>query len=118
MKTRRDKMEIIKDLLCNAVEGISYKWCRVESHNKKNIPDCKYLSELLTFEDGKMTVSDCSGEEACATKEVSHKDVFRAWDKFKNDYNRHYQDAINGHDDAITADVFFQLVVLDDVIFG
>jgi len=35
MKTRREKMETIKELLCNAVEGISYRWCRVENHNKK-----------------------------------------------------------------------------------
>jgi hypothetical protein len=46
--------------------------------------------------------------------------VVKAWDIFSKDpkYKNHFQNAVNGNDDAETGDVFLQLTVLGDVIFG
>ena len=118
-KSVKDKIALEKsimgNLLCSAIEGGSNYWYMIEDHNKKEIPECEFLSELLNCEGGQMTVSSDEGE-----KIVSHVDTLKAWNTFSTNtkYSRHYQDAINENDDATTGDVFFQLIVFGEVIFG
>lgn len=111
--------QIIENLLCSAIEGGSNYWYMIEDHNAKEL-GVTYVSELLLHPDAKMVISDSSGEECFEPVTVTHDDIKKAWTLFKTDnqYEHHYKDAIRENDDACTGDVFFQLVVFKDVIFG
>ena len=119
-KLNEETIENIKNLLCNAFEGGSNYWYMIDSHNKKDIPSCEYVSQLLGFEGSKMTISDNSGDDSFEAKEVTHDDVLKAWIIFSTDpeHSHHYEDLVNENDDATTGDVFLQLAVFGEVIFG
>ena len=108
---------LIDNLLTNAFEGGSNYWYMIEDHNKDDIKECEYLSNLLSFEGSRMLISH---QEEPKGKEVTHLDVLKAWQKFKTDpkYAKHYHDTINENDDGNTADIFLQLVVIGDVIYA
>lgn len=49
---------------------------------------------------------------------MNRASVTRALKLFRTKHPRHYEDWVNENDDAITADVFLQLCVFGEVIFG
>ena len=111
--------EHISNLLVSAFEGGSNYWYMIEDHNKSEVPECEFLSQLLACEGGKMLISDNAGQ-LDAPKWVHHVDTSKAWYTFTHDpqYARHYGNLLQENDDAETGDVFLQLVVFGEVIFG
>lgn len=112
-----DLKKMFEDLLTTAFEGGSNYWYMIETHNRKYVPACEFLSQLLCFEIGEMTIT----HEMCKEgKKVTHQDVINAWKKFstEKEYVEHYADAISGNFDADTCDVFLQIVVIGKVIYG
>jgi len=114
------ELELAKNLMITAFEGGSNYWYMIDSHNKNEIKECEFLSQLLSHKDGWMVISDAEESDGFPTKKVTFEDVVKAWHEFKtnNEYVHHYSDAIRECDDAVTGDVFLQLVVIGKVIFG
>ena len=111
--------EHIANLLVSAFEGGSNYWYMIEDHNKKEIPECEFLSELLSYEGGKILISDGEGQ-LDEPKWIHHVDTSKAWYTFTHDqkYARHYANLLSENDDAETGDVFLQLCVFGEVIYG
>jgi len=120
MKGNNINKDLLQNLLVPAFEGGSNYWYKILQHNKKEIPECKFVSELLSFEQGKMLISDSENQIPESGKWITNHDVVNAWNKFTTDheYREHYGDLLKGNEDAITGDVFLQLVVFDKVIYG
>ena len=78
----------------------------LQLNNKSNFTD-KFLNKLLE-----------SGFDFMKEKDI--KKYARLEKLFKTDpkYIKHYADTITESDDGTTADVFLQLVVIGDVIYG
>ena len=109
----------IEDLLTSAFEGGSNYWYTIEEHNLDEINEPIFLSGLLSLEGSKMLISDVENTLG-EGKWVHHVDVLKAWNTFSkcDKYRRHYEDVLDGNDDATTGDVFLQLVVFGKVIYG
>lgn len=118
MKLNEEQIAHVENLLTTAIEGGSNYWYLIHDHNKKEVLECQYLSSLLANPKGQMTVGDL--EEGFDTRVVTHADVIKAWNLFSTDkrYQKHYGDLLSENDDATTGDIFFQLVVLGEVVFG
>lgn len=106
--------EIIQSLLCCAFEGGSNYWYTIIDHNKKDI-GVEYVSMLLAENNGWMKIEDTQS----GTKHFVHHDqIKQAVALMKDKYPKHYRDAIEENEDADTGDVFLQLLVFGDVIYG
>lgn len=143
------KMEIpderIQDLLCNALEGGSNYWYRIEKYNyPKKCPHCNLVSLNYTrcpkcntllvqttkedlgiefehielpFKGGFITFSDLEDEEA-EHKNLTIEAIQRGVKIMAEKYPRHFGDWIKENDDAITGDVFLQCCLFGEVIYG
>ena len=106
--------EIVKDLLISAFEGGSNYWYTIVDHNRKETK-AEFTSEVLAYENGRMSIQTDDHEEIW---QVNNKDVKGAIALMEQKYPRHYKDAIEENGDAETGDVFLQLVVFGEVIYG
>lgn len=107
--------EFVKNLMINAVESGIYYWCvKVRSnfeHNKES--EDPYYAQVSN--DGwSIKVYDEENECHYLNRDSLKKGIHI----MKNKYGRHYNDAINENDDAITADVYFQCCTYGEVIYG
>ena len=105
--------EIIIDLLITALEGGSNYWYIFldARGNAESIID-DVLINNKTFD-----VMDIENDTD-KLGELSIESIGSGISLFKKDYQEHYQDVINERWDAISADVFFQLCILGDIVFG
>lgn len=130
--------EIVRDLLVGAFEGGSNDWYRLES--KKFPPGSKYedfkedgrmqprrpdgsadyyhWSQLIPmFPGGQLVIRDVSEGEG-ETHVLDLPALKKAWITLKGKYPKVYKRVIEQSSDAGDADVFLQLAVFDDVIYG
>ena len=49
---------------------------------------------------------------------ISPRTIQRGVQTMARDYPRHFNDMVNGNDDAITSDVLLQCIIYNDVVFG
>jgi hypothetical protein len=129
---------IVRDLLSGAFEGGSNYWYRIES--KKFPPGSKYedfkeegrmqplrpdgsadyyhWSQLIpTFPGGQLVIRDISEDEGEALV-LDLPALKKAWILLKGKYQKIYKRVIDQSWDASDADVFLQLALFDDVIYG
>jgi len=115
----------IEDLLCGAFEGGSTYWavCDISPQYKRKF-DVEY-SYQIPLKGGEIDIYDVDEPDQLlgVINEQNLKTGLKlmANGRDKNDREiplRHFQDFINKNDDAITADVFLQLVVLGELVFG
>lgn len=68
---------------------------------------------------GELAITFGAEENEVETKPFGWDQVVRGWMLFQNKkWSHHLQDFINENEDAITGDVFVQLCVLGDVVYG
>jgi hypothetical protein len=128
--------QMVRDLLSNAFEGGSNYWYRIDG--KKLPPGTKmadfkeggrmqprredgseqyyHWSQLIpTIPGGQLIIRDTEGDEAHVLDLPAIK---RGLMLMKQKFPEHYARVLDQRDDAGDADVFLQLALFDDVIFG
>jgi hypothetical protein len=100
--------ERVGDLFVGAVEGGSTYWAR-----DLELPRGRgwYYNRMLNHG---FAVTDAEGTR----HEVTPEKIERALNRMASEHPRHFADFREGQDDATTADVFFQLCVLGEVVYG
>ncbi len=111
--------EIQRDLIISALEGGSNYWYEVTKHNKAS--KSAYLSEFIfDQEDGFIEIeADIKGQGQEPGKFLLNMNsVNKGWEIFKQYKIGYYTDAINENADAETGDIFLQICLFGEVIFG
>ena len=128
--------ERIRSLLCSAFEGgFAASWALIEDYK---------FPEGITLEDfqegGRLTTTEyhpsyllipfhpgCSiiisdeteaGEEDAKRGELNIETMKKGLQLMATKYPHHFADFVKENDDAITGDVFLQLCLFDDIIYG
>jgi hypothetical protein len=57
-------------------------------------------------------------EEEGDTHVVTAAHLWNAWQVMQEKYYRHFRDMVAENDDATTADVFLQLAIFTDIVYG
>lgn len=97
----------IAELFISACEGGSNYWCA--KLTPKGRGDA-YMSMLAGF-----TVVEI---ETAKKTVVTSKDIQKGLELMAQKYPRHFHDFLQENEDAETADVFLQLCVFQDLIYG
>lgn len=122
-------VERLRDLLCCAFEGGSNYWYMIEEFHMppslKDVPSDQVFRHLdyPTREGGYLVVSDAGlvdeiGESSVKKTKIDLLRLKEALQLMAVKYPRHFSDFMQGNDDAITGDVFLQLAVFGDVVYG
>ena len=133
---RKITEEGLNDLLCCAMEGGSNYWVdhielvwpegETEESMKAKYPDAVWHNDL-PFKGGAVIVYAPdrieSGKVVGADESTAYRLDLKAMNKGlrlmrKPKYRRHYEDFITDNFDAITGDVFLQLSLFGEVIYG
>lgn len=104
------KGDDIMNLLIGAFEGGSGYWATFSPLG--DYPPNK-LSDLY----GKMVVKNIE-EDGKPTYLLTKEKIQKGLELFVEKEPRHFSDFQSGNDDAVTADVFLQMCVLGEVIYG
>ena len=119
-------IERIKDLLCSAFEGGIDYWGNVKSRiGLKEELKAEYFHEIPAL-GGELTLFDNETDEELGKIDMeSMKQAFEymaaGTDKNGKDYPQfrdHFADFMGENDDAKTGDIFVQLAVMGEVVFG
>jgi hypothetical protein len=103
--------EDIENLIVSAFEGGSNYWYQIESKTFGN-----YLETVFTHG---LTVSNARSDEGKTKIGYLNKTTIQeALIKMEREFPRHFNDIRTDNADAITGDVFLQLAVLGEVIYG
>jgi len=113
----------IIDLFVGAIEGGSNYWYLIDRNDYADLKlEKKFaFSETIPYAclsnpDFKVPVRDLETNKVLG--EVTREKIATGLYLMAKDHPRHFSDLIGGTDDASTADVFFQLVVMGKVVFG
>ncbi len=114
--------ETIEDLIIGALEGGSNYWYYLPDISMVELRKGFALSENIihsAYQGAKIPVSDVeAGHDGEYLGYITKEGINKAVELFHNEHPSHYADAISENHDAINSDVFFQLVVLGEVIYG
>jgi hypothetical protein len=130
--------ERVADMFIGAIEGGSTYWCAGIYWQDYDTPWPVNTQEpgvvayadptLYTREDFKFEVLEIENEvvwdgdrpNAPGLKRhtITSADILKGLQLMADEHNSHFRDLMNENDDATTADVFLQLVVLGDVVYG
>tara|TARA_B100002019_G_C21012672_1_gene470789 strand:- start:111 stop:494 length:384 start_codon:yes stop_codon:yes gene_type:complete len=106
--------ERVKDLLVNAIETAIYYWCQRVDCDFESDSDGLNMYNDLDNDAWALVVTSDDGEKTRINKDSISKGL----KLMAQEYPQHFLDAVTENDDAITADVFFQCIVFNDVIYG
>jgi len=107
------KQDDIESLIVSAIEGGSNYWYRIESDTKGD-----YLKQALTVKGLVISNHGVQDEDKPREGVLSIDTAAKALRLMAAQYPEHFQDLINDLADAITGDVFLQLAVLGEVVYG
>jgi hypothetical protein len=112
--------ERMKDLLCNAMEGGSAYWAKID---KYIIPDNADTSTVefkhidIPFIDGcGIMIKDQFGDDE--PKLLNMESMLKSLKIMGEKYNWHLEAFVHENDDAETGDVFLQCALYDKIIYG
>ena len=121
IKTKTEiKEEDLKDLLCNAMEGGSSYWAKVDDYI---IPEGTDTSTVefrhidIPFIDG-CSIKVVDNEEGEEGGLLNKESMVKGLQIMADKYPWHFQNFIKDEADAETGDVFLQCSVLGDIVFG
>lgn len=102
----------LQDLLCNALEGGSNYWYRIERYNypegeTKESLGIEFAHIELPFKGGSLTIT-APEEEDGKEYTLDYKAIKRGIRTLAREHPRHFADFITENDDAITGDLFLQ----------
>lgn len=120
--TDKEKLECAY-LLCSAFEGGSNYWYEIVAYQAPKNP-WKFPGDETLFRHigyplaagGAVVIADQENEGKIYR--LTPKAVARGWELLKNDQPRHYADVLSEDADATTGDVFLQLCLFGEVIYG
>lgn len=118
----------IKDLLSCAFEGGSGYWCQIKRYeipgNAKSVQDYPHL-DLPLMQGGGVFCADAVGGTAfcrCLNLDAIKEGLellLNSVDKHGNDIPKyHGSDFLSENEDAITGDVFLQLCLFGEIVYG
>ena len=120
--TVRIPHEKIQDLITTALEGACRYWASFK------FPDDwkeKYESrEVIPFKNGEIAVSDVETEELLGYLNIATVQIGLQLMANRKDYKgkqvpaRHFKNIATNNEDAETADVFLQLCVMGEIVYG
>jgi len=111
--------ETINNLIIGALEGGSNYWYLLPdlSMVKYHHDLCLTEQVMIAINDGAIIpIEDVETYEHLG--EISLPGIKKAVKLLHENYPHHYADAITGDYDAITSDIFFQLIVMGEVVYG
>jgi len=114
--TAQQKAQLLKDLLCTALEGGSNYWYLIVRSNRK---DGEFYHDVPFREDGVLEMTDVQddrNDDDCFP--VTEAMLVEGLARMETKAKRHYLDAVRGDWDAATADVFLQMSVFGEVVYG
>jgi len=118
------KTQRIVDLLCTAIEsGVGYWVTEITQIKGKDAVEKPWYSCPTIFDDElvlKVVYDDPDKEEGngAASKEITMKDIHKGFEIMAVKESGHFADFINENEDATTADVWWQCVVLGETVYG
>jgi len=113
--------ERVQDLLCCALEGGSNYWytivekCYPEGQTKESL-GIVYPHLELPFKGGCLVISD--GDPGTDNQTLDLAAIKRGLQLLADKYPKHWSDFMQENEDADTGDVFLQLALFGEVIFG
>ena len=115
-------MQKIDDQIVTALEGGSNYWYYIKEKNVKT-PDNFVRNENIHYEfldkiyQGS-TMEVCDKEDGAKLGELNLTTIQSGLEKMQHEYKNHFADLIDETGDATTADVFFQLCIMNEITFG
>lgn len=109
----------VQDLLCNAFEGGSNYWYEIKEFvypENLSRKDVEYPHLELPFIGGTIIVGDNCND--MPDKELSQETIKSGLNLLAKKYPHHFADFIAENDDATTGDVFLQLCLYEEIVFG
>jgi hypothetical protein len=118
--------QIRQDLLCNAFEGGSNYWYRIEEFNYPagtSRKDVEYPHLALPFLKGGSLLISTGGDHPNPNRKdgfwtLNHAALIKGWKLMHDEAPRHYGNAISEDHDAETGDVYLQMCLFGEVVFG
>lgn len=107
--------EGVANLLCSALEGGSNYWYMIENHNRKEL-GLDYVHEVVLHPEGEIIFSERENPEARHT--LNLEKVQKGLHEFRVNHPVHYLHWVREQDDASTGDVFLQVCLFGEVIYG
>lgn len=104
--------ERISDLLCSAFEGGSNYWIR--SGRRKGFEG--YLQDVAFHSDGAVFIK--TTEDGPKEFRLDRVAIMKGLALMAEKHPRHFGDFLAEHDDADTGDVFIQLALFGEVLYG
>ena len=109
--------DVTADLLCGAWEGGSNYWYHLLKIDEKYITN-RVLDYHKIADDVDLSIKVNDYIEGGFLGTLSQESIKNAWLKYVITYEDHFIDAVKGDWDGDTADVFFQLAVMGEIVFG
>lgn len=111
----------LNDLLCNALEGGSNYWYRIENYDQSE-HECEFLSDI-PMAGGTLTFTANGDDErevihGCDMWTLTREHMVKGAQTMAEKYPRHWANVVNENDDGETGDVFLQCCLFGEVIYG
>lgn len=112
--------EQLENLTANAIElGTDY-WCWIKNKSDVTNTDAdKSFSERVlatALEGGEVSIYDTETEEFLGY--FSKENIKKGTELMYKNQPSHFADILNENDDSVTADVWFQFVVMGELVYG
>lgn len=114
--------ERIQDLLTSALEGGSNYWYIIKKYNyppgqTRQSLGIQFPHTELPFKGGSLLIGDIEGDKEY-DKILDRSAIQKGLQLMAEKYPKHYADFLSKNDDAATGDVFLQLALFGEVVFG
>jgi hypothetical protein len=122
--------ELLETVLCGALEGGSNYWYYLgdidSKHFTKGVPLVDNLAKsffldneyALKVYDIESVDEDEDEDNAELLGEVNASSIIRAFELLEQSYPQAYHNIMNENEDADDCDIWFQLAVMGDVVYG
>lgn len=122
LRDAHDPHQVFSDMLITALEGGSNYWYFLPDLSmvtrKKGEPWSVAIGRAVWHDGAEVPVDDCNEKAGTRLGMLTRASMEKALDLMMRKHPRHYADLFDGNDDATTADVWFQLAVMGDIVFG
>jgi hypothetical protein len=115
--------ERIEDMLVGALEGGSNYWYWLPDQDAENIRTADgqcFATKMLNYiwkNDNVINIHDAEDEDE-KLGEFSYANIIKGLQLMQKEQPEHFADMLSETDDATTADVWFQFVVLQELVYG
>ena len=121
--TREIPQQRVEDLLCCAFEGGSGYWCCILDYENPDNVEVTYKHTQLPLTERGAVICVESNDFPPESEEnqrwrLDREAVARGLQLMAEKYPNHFGDFANENEDAITGDVFLQLALFGELVYG